>query len=116
MSEIEEMIRRTIEKFHAKVESDERLQMTLKGKERSVEIALSDEETYTFTLKDKKIVNFRKGSVPNPDIRVSSNTETLLQLFRKELSPIKAYATGRLKIKASLQDMLTLKSFFDAQK
>ena len=37
---------------------------------------------------------------------------SMIALIKKERSPIKAYMTGELKVKASLTDMLLLKRLF----
>ena len=43
---------------------------------------------------------------------VKASSETLLALLKRELSPIKAYVKGDLKVKASFRDLLMMKKFF----
>ena len=44
------------------------------------------------------------------DITVISDTQTMSALLSKEMTPWKAYARGKLRIKASLDDLLLLKN------
>ena len=43
---------------------------------------------------------------------IARSSETLLALLKRELSPIKAYTKGELKVKASFRDLLMMKKFF----
>jgi len=43
---------------------------------------------------------------------ITASSEILQALIKKEMSPIKAYMTGELKVKASFTDMLLLKKLF----
>jgi len=42
---------------------------------------------------------------------IISDRETIYGLMKKEISVFKAYATGKIKIKASLMDLLRLREF-----
>ena len=55
---------------------------------------------------------FIESEETNKDLVVTASSEVLLALINKEMSPIKAYMTGDLKVKASLTDMLLLKKLF----
>jgi putative sterol carrier protein len=43
---------------------------------------------------------------------VISSSETLRQLWTKELRPMKALATRKLQVKGSIEDLLRFKKFF----
>ena len=52
------------------------------------------------------------GSDPTgAQVRLSARSDDLLQLVAGELSPPGAWATGRLKVEASVLDLLKLRSF-----
>ena len=59
-----------------------------------------------------QLENFKKSEETSKDLVVTATSEVLIALINKEMSPIKAYMTGELKVKASLTDMLLLKKLF----
>ena len=59
-----------------------------------------------------RIEDFVKTENTDADLVVTANSEVLTGLINREISPIKAYMSGDLKVKASLTDMLLLKRLF----
>jgi putative sterol carrier protein len=118
MDELEQMLRAAIKRFNARTESDpelqEKLRATLEGRGRKVLIETTDGSSYSFILQDIVITGFRKGKLEDPDIRVTADTDTYISLLKGELSPLKAYATNKIKLKMSVMDMLALAKFFKA--
>ncbi len=49
-----------------------------------------------------------KGKADKAEISYEMSTETFLALARKEMSGMKAFAQGKVKIRASMPDMLKL--------
>src|SRR6266480_3097980 len=46
------------------------------------------------------------------DITISTDPDTLGALIRREVGPFKAYATGKLRLKGSLEDLARFRKFF----
>lgn len=111
MSEIRELLEDAISRFNARVDEDEKLAKELEGVERSIAVKISDEGKYHFNLKDKHATPLEEGDV-DADIEILTDKETFLALFKKEMGPMKAIATKKLKINASLQDMIRIRKFF----
>jgi putative sterol carrier protein len=111
MDELEELLNQTIEKFRTKVAEDEAIRKELEGTKRLIFIDVIGKEGYSFLLDGPEIKDFGKGNVDEPDIRVTATEEDLILLFKGELKPMKAWATKRLKVKASLEDLLRVKRF-----
>lgn len=109
---MEEQLRELIERFNEKVESDERMQKELEGVDKSAVLVVTDDKTYKFFLRDKRIQDFGEGDLEDVDIRIVSDTETLKGLIAGEIGPMKAMATKKLQIKASLEDMFRLRKLF----
>jgi len=107
-----DLIEGAIQKFNARAQSDEKLQRELDGIERTVLIDLKDGSKFHFQVKDKQIGPLAEGPVEAPDVTILSDAATLTALLKKEMGPMKAYATQKLKIKASLDDVLRLRKFF----
>lgn len=109
---MKDLLEEAVRKFNAKAQTDEKLQRELDGVERKVLIDCRDGPKYNFLLKDRQIGAVGDGAVDGPDITILSDTATLTALLKREMGPMKAYATQKLKIKASLDDVLRLRKFF----
>jgi putative sterol carrier protein len=109
---MEELLMGAIEKFNMKAEADEKLRGELEGVHRKVLIQIEDERDYHFVLDNVKIADFGVGNIETPDITISSDTETIVGLFKREIGPMKALATKKLRLKGSLQDMLRIRKLF----
>ena len=110
---LEDDIRRAIETFNQKAQTDERLKAEIKGKVRSVLVELTDTESFNFTLKDDRLGPLGRGVIPNPDIHITTDSVTMEALMKREMGPMKALVTKRLKLtKISMEDLSTLRKFF----
>lgn len=107
-----EQLEGLIAKFNAKVETDERLRRELEGLERTVALDLRDGPKYHFTLKDLRIDGLRDGPAERADVTILSDEATVSALLSGEMGPFKAYATGKLKIKGDLEDLVRFRKFF----
>ncbi len=109
--EMKEILMNAIERFNEKCREDEKLRNELKDVSKKVNIEIIDDKNYHFILKNAMISDFDEGVIEKPDITIISDRETMNGLMKKEISPFKAYATGKIKIKGSLMDLLRLKEF-----
>jgi len=75
-------------------------------------ISVSNGDNYVSNLKDMQLEEFKESEDTSKDLVVTATSDVLIALINKEMSPIKAYMTGELKVKASLTDMLLLKKLF----
>jgi len=75
-------------------------------------IELKDGTKYHFILQDQKVAGLVDGGVENADITISTDADTLGALIRREMGPFKAYATGKLRLKGSLEDLARFRKFF----
>ncbi|MCG2825455.1 MAG: SCP2 sterol-binding domain-containing protein [Thermoplasmatales archaeon] len=110
---LKETLMNAIERFNEKCREDEKLRNELRDVVKKVNIEITDDKNYCFVLKNAMISGFDEGTVEKPDITIISNRETINGLMKKEISPFKAYATGKIKIKGSLIDLLKLKEFLN---
>lgn len=110
---LEDELKKAIDTFNAKAKCDTRLQSEIKGKVRSVLIELSDTESFNFTLRDSCIGSLSKGRIDAPDIHITTDSATLEALLKKDMGPMKALVTKRLKLtKISMEDLNTVRKFF----
>lgn len=108
---LEDLLNEAVEKFNKRVEEDAELRKAVEGKKRKVLIELKDGRKYNILLENGKMGNPKIGDIDEPDIRISSSSEILEKILKKEMKVIKAYALGKLKIKGKLEDILTIKKF-----
>lgn len=107
-----EMLEDLIRKFNARVASDPGLRSELGDIKKTVLIELKDGTKYHFTLEDQKVAALVDGGVEKPDITISTDPDTLGALIRREMGPFKAYATGKIRLKGSLEDLARFRKFF----
>jgi putative sterol carrier protein len=109
---MEDLLMGVIDKFNNRVQNDEKLQKELEGVSRKIQIEVTDGKSYHFLLEDMRISDFGEGNVDSPDITIISDTVTIQGLFNKEIGPMKALATKRLRLQGSLQDLLKIRKLF----
>ncbi len=109
--EVKELLEDAIEKFNRKIAEDEKMAAELEGIERTIVVRLKDGEAYHFRLENKRATPLEEGDTSG-DIEIISDSETIVALFNREMGPMKAIATKKLKIDASIQDMLRIRKFF----
>lgn len=54
-----------------------------------------------------------EGDNPAPDLRLRAHEKDLLRLFKRELNPLLAYTTGKLRLEGDVQLALQLVKLFD---
>ncbi len=101
-----------IARFNARVQEDAKLRGELQGLEKTVLLDLKDGTEYHSVLKDSRIDGLRDGPIGNADITIIADAATIRGLISREIGPMKAYATGRLRINGDLEDLLRFRKFF----
>lgn len=107
---VEECVKRMEEGFWNRYNTNPDLRAKLAGKERVIQLALTDGHGYWFHIKEGKLAEVQHGIHPRPDATVSVSKHDLVALFNKEIAPMQAYMSGRVRVKAGLTDMLFAKS------
>jgi putative sterol carrier protein len=68
--------------------------------------------TFAGRLRDGELLDIRQVDTPNAQVRMTMTGDDLLKLVAGELNMASAWATGRVKIDASVFDLLKLRSIF----
>jgi len=111
---MQELFNNLITKFNERIKTDPKLAKEMEGVERKIMIDIIDGSKYYTTLKNNHAEVLKEGSIEEPDILISADEATFRGLINKDISPIKAFLiTRQLKIKASLEDKLRLRKFFE---
>jgi putative sterol carrier protein len=104
-------IQEMIDKFHRKVENDEKVREKVKGVVKVVNIDLGT-ESYSLKLENAQIQDYREGMVDPADILIRTTPENLQALIDGTLRPMKAYLTKKVSVKGKIEDLMHLKSLF----
>jgi putative sterol carrier protein len=108
---VKELLQQTVVKFNNKVDSDAKLRAELEGINRKVNVDL-ESERYSFLLKDCHASEIKDGLLPDADITVISDPQTVEDLMSGKMKVMKAWATKKLKVKGSIEDVLRLRKLF----
>ncbi len=101
----------TVDRFNARVAKDPALQKELECMKKKVQLDLVCEQYY-FILDCAKVEKLYEGTIPDPDITIISDPDTVIKLFNGELKIMKAWALKKVKVKGSIDDILRLRKFF----
>ena len=107
-----DLLENVIAKFNSKVDADPALSEEIGDMQKTVLIELKDGTKWHFTLKDRHVAALLDGGVDKADITLITDAETLRALLLRETGPFKAYATGKLRFKGSLDDLARFRKFF----
>ncbi len=103
---IEETLAGLVERFNRHAERNPGVRAELKGVERTIAIRLTDEGQYAVDLKDGQLTHLRCGHADGADLTITTDQATFVGLIQKEIGPMKALVTHKLKIDGTLEDKL----------
>jgi len=109
---IEDFLREAIDKFNERTKTDEKLRGEVAGLNRTLQITLKEGKSMHFVITDGVIGELKEGAADNPEIVVESDEETLKMIYSGEMRAMKALALKKIKVHASLQDMLRIRKLF----
>jgi len=101
----------TVDRFNARVAKDPALHKELECIKKKVQLDLGC-ELYYFILDCAKVEKLYEGTIPDPDITITSDPDTVIKLFNGEMKIMKAWALKKVKVKGSIDDVLRLRKFF----
>ena len=109
---VKELLDEKVIEFNSRIDNEPEFSKMIEGKNRTICICVSGEANFSTKLENMRIEDFIQNEDTNADLVVTAESEVLIGLINREMSPIKAYMSGDLKVKASLTDMLLLKRLF----
>ena len=113
MAEISEIIENIRTVFNNRSAKDQIFRDSLLGFEKNIAFTLTDNDSYWFQITKGTVPSINKGIPLRSDIKLISNTESLLAILSGALDPMKAMMTGKLKISGSIADVVWLKKFLE---
>ena len=77
---------------------------------RTIQIDVTDlDASYWTELSDGRMGKLRQGEAPDPNIRMRASSDDLVAMVNGELGLMKSYLSGRVRIEASLSDLIALR-------
>lgn len=109
---VDEAVKRIEAAFWRRYDSRPEMQEKLRGKTRTLQLFIRDDpaENHWFHIADGKLDQVRKGTHEKPDASITVTKGDLLAILNGEMKAMQAYVTGKVKVKASLTDLLFAKS------
>lgn len=87
----------------------EKVATSFKKWNKTIQYHFTDiDEYYTFKLVNGQPGPIVEGKIENPDIEYAMSTETFISLVKKEISGFKLYQQKKIKVKASMPELLKL--------
>jgi SCP-2 sterol transfer family len=108
--QVESKLRELIERLDSADEEVRRDLSRAISDRRIVQMDVSDLNASFWTdLDDGSMGPLRRGSAPNPHIRVIADSDDLIDLIDGNRNLFSSYLAGHIKVQASLSDLLTLR-------
>jgi putative sterol carrier protein len=103
---VEEELALLIDRFNRRAEANPAVSEELGGLERTICLRLKDERSYAVDLRGGRLGGLRSSATGPADITITTDVATFHGLVRKEIGPMKAIFSQKLKIDGSLDDKL----------
>lgn len=103
---VEEELAQLVDRFNRRAESNPAVGEELAGLERTIRLQLTDEGTYTVDLRNGRLGGLRTSTAGAADITITTDAATFHGLVRRDIGPMKAIFSQKLKIDGSLDDKL----------
>lgn len=108
---MQDEIQAVIDRFHAKMDTDENLRKEVAPLVKTFNLDLGD-EAYSMKLKDARIYDFEPKMLDDADVTVTTTAENLRGLIDGTLRPMRAYVLKKIQVKGKIDDLLFLKKLF----
>jgi len=103
----EEIVTR-LEKVKAKF-SEEKIQKEFANFSKTLEYVFKDKETsFCVSIQNGVPSDFQEKKAEKPDIQLIMDSQTFVEIMDGKLSGMKAYASGKVKLKGSIRDLMKL--------
>ncbi|MFW5928192.1 MAG: SCP2 sterol-binding domain-containing protein [Thermoplasmatota archaeon] len=99
-----------VEKFKKKIKNDDELREKVKDYDRKIMIDFKEDDFYNLEFRSGEVSDVREGPIDDADITIKTDPETLHNLLEGNMGAMEAYAKKKMKIDASLTDMLKIKN------
>ncbi len=109
VEEEKEVLEKLVQKFKKKIDEDDSVKKKMKDFQRDIQVDFDSGNQYNMSLEEAEISEIREGPIEDSDITLATDVGTLEDLLEEEIGAMQAYASNKIKVDASLTDMLKFK-------
>ena len=85
------------------------MQAALRGFTETMQFTFPDlRRDFTLSIAEDGSATLTEQTVSQPDVKVTTSSDTLAGIVDGTVNPIKAYITGKLKVAGQMEDLLRL--------
>ncbi len=85
------------------------MQATFHGFARTIQFIFTDlSRNFTLNIAEDGSATLAEQTVPQPDIKVTTTSDTLAAILDRNLNPVHAYVTRKIKATGKMEDLLKL--------
>ncbi len=109
VEEEKEALEKLVNKFKKKIEEDQAVKKKIEDFQRDIQVDFDSGNNYNLSLENAEVSDIREGALEDSDITLATDVGTLDDLLEGEVGAMQAYASNKIKVDASLTDMLKFK-------
>ncbi|MCL4422688.1 MAG: SCP2 sterol-binding domain-containing protein [Actinobacteria bacterium] len=104
-----EELQEALQDYTVQCNTNERLRKMQRAWSRRLHFACDDSEiTFTMVVDHGEITQVLPGHLGEPDIIVTTSSETFCDMFWGDLNPVQKYLRGEIKVQGSQEDVMRL--------
>jgi putative sterol carrier protein len=85
------------------------MQANFRGFRKTMQFVFPDlQRNFTLHIAEDGSTTLAEQTVPQPDVKVTTNSNTLAGIIDGSVNPIQAYITRKLKVAGQMEDLLRL--------
>ncbi|HLH62821.1 MAG TPA: SCP2 sterol-binding domain-containing protein [Ktedonobacteraceae bacterium] len=85
------------------------IQASFQGFAKTLQFIFPDlQRNFVLRIAENGTATLSEESLPQPDIKVTSNSDLLAGIMDRKVNPIQAYITRKLKVTGNMDDLLRL--------
>lgn len=92
------------------------VQAAFQGFAKTIQFIFPDlKRDFTLIIAEDGSASLAEQTVPQPDMKVTTTSDTLAGILDRTVNPIQAYMTGKLKVSGKMDEMLKLQKLLQQE-
>ncbi len=104
---MKEVLDKLVTKVNDRFSSDEKYREKLKDIKKSINVEFDGKDSYHFYVENSHVSPVEEGKI-DADINIMVESGIFNQILSKQIDPLSAYISKKIKIKASLMDKILI--------
>jgi len=85
------------------------MRLAFRGFTKTMQFTFPDlQRDFTLSISEDGSATLAEQTVPQPDVKVTTSSDTLAGIMDRTVNPIQAYITRKLKVTGQMEDLLRL--------